>query len=73
MGRAVYTETSPLHRVGRRRAEGVELYDHQNDPKEYTNLAKEPSQAEAVAKLKAVLDREVKSHADLVATAPAAE
>ena len=45
----------PLHRVGRR-GQGVELYDHDTDPHEFTNLAEDPAHAatvkELVAKLK---------------------
>jgi uncharacterized sulfatase len=37
---------------------GAELYDHQNDPQEYTNLAKDPKHAETVKQLSAKL-REV--------------
>lgn len=34
---------------------GAELYDHENDPKEYRNLAKDPRQAEVVSELKRLL------------------
>ncbi len=34
----------------------AELYDHQNDPHEYTNLAKDPKHANAVDEMKKVLD-----------------
>jgi uncharacterized sulfatase len=33
----------------------VQLYDHQADPREYTNLAKDPAHAATVAELRAVL------------------
>jgi uncharacterized sulfatase len=36
-------------------ARGVELYDQENDPKEYKNLAGDPKFADAAAKLKALL------------------
>ena len=35
--------------------QGVELYDHDNDPGEYTNLAQDPQHARTVAKLKKLL------------------
>ena len=35
--------------------DGVELYDHQNDPVEMKNLASDPAQAATVAELKALL------------------
>ena len=38
-------------------AKGVELYDQENDPKEYKNLAGDPQYADTVAKLKALLGR----------------
>lgn len=34
---------------------GVELYDHDTDPHEYTNLAERPDHAETLAKLRALL------------------
>ena len=40
--------------------EGVELYDHGNDPKEYRNLAKDPKHADAVAEMQKLL-REVRA------------
>lgn len=35
--------------------QGVELYDQENDPKEYRNLAKDPSQEAIVAEMKQLL------------------
>ena len=40
-------------------AEGVELYDHWNDPKEYVNLARAPSQQGTVKEMKQLLRRRV--------------
>ena len=34
---------------------GLELYDHENDPNEYTNLAHDPEYAEVVAELSALI------------------
>ena len=36
--------------------EGVELYDHRNDPGEYHNLARDPTYAATVAQLKAAMN-----------------
>ena len=46
-------------------AEGVELYDHRNDPKEYVNLARAPSERGTVRRLKQLLRDRVQE-----ATAP---
>ena len=35
---------------------GAELYDHENDPHEWTNLAKDPRQAKTVAELNQLLN-----------------
>jgi arylsulfatase A-like enzyme len=35
--------------------QGVELYDHENDPHEFTNLAKDPKHAETAKQLSAKL------------------
>ncbi len=37
--------------------EGTELYDQQNDPEEFKNLAKDPAQAATIANLKALLSK----------------
>ena len=36
--------------------EGVELYDHRNDPGEYHNLARDPRYVATVAQLKAAMN-----------------
>ena len=48
-------------------AAGAELYDHQSDPREHTNLAKDPRYAEQISSLKGLLDR------TLPATLPATQ
>jgi len=35
---------------------GVELYDHRNDPREFTNLAKEPRHSQVVTQMKRLLE-----------------
>jgi len=43
--------------------QGVELYDHQNDPREFTNLANDPKYAETVVEMKRLLRAVVKAPA----------
>lgn len=38
---------------------GVELYDHENDPHEYTNRAHDPKLADTVAELKGLLAKTI--------------
>lgn len=38
--------------------QGVELYDHQTDPHEFTNLAEQPGHADTVRQLKALLTKQ---------------
>lgn len=40
---------------------GIELYDHQSDPKEMNNLAKEPSYQKQIKQLAAMLEQRVKA------------
>jgi uncharacterized sulfatase len=53
-GRAVRTERYRYIEWDDGKA-GAQLYDHQNDPKELTNLAKDPKHAETVAEMKKLL------------------
>lgn len=39
--------------------DGVELYDHETDPQEHSNLAKDPAHAVTVARLRAMLRQRV--------------
>ena len=55
-----YTEWGPKGELG------AELYDHQNDPHEFTNLAKDPTKAKEIQTLRQQL------HAAYPATQPAA-
>jgi arylsulfatase A-like enzyme len=41
--------------------QGAELYDHQQDPRELTNLAKDPAQAQLITQLSAQLKEAVKT------------
>ena len=58
-GRAVYTERYRYTEWGDDGSKGVELYDWQNDPKEFTNLASSTDHPATLKELKALLDREV--------------
>jgi uncharacterized sulfatase len=60
-GRSVYTEQFRYTEWGDNGAKGSELYDHRVDPKEYHNLARDPSQAETMKSLKSTLDQYVKN------------
>jgi uncharacterized sulfatase len=54
MGRSVRTERWRYTEWDEGR-KGVELYDHDNDPHEFTNLAKDPKHAKTVAELRQLL------------------
>jgi uncharacterized sulfatase len=58
-GRTVRTERWRYTEWGDAGADGVELYDEQNDPGELTNLAKDPAHAQRVEELKTRLRRNV--------------
>ena len=55
MGRSVRTERWRYNEWGVAGKEGVELYDHDADPKEHKNLAANPDFAKVVEELKALL------------------
>ncbi len=57
MGRSVRTEKYRYTEWDSGKA-GTELYDQDNDPKEYHNLAKDPKYAKVVAELSALLPKE---------------
>jgi uncharacterized sulfatase len=54
MGRSVRTERWRYTEWDEGR-KGVELYDHDKDPREFTNLASDPKYAKVVAEMKKVL------------------
>jgi ribonuclease D len=54
MGRSVRTERWRYNEWDDGK-KGVELYDHQTDPKEHKNLAKDPNYAKVVNELKTLL------------------
>jgi iduronate 2-sulfatase len=55
-GRAVYVEDFRYAEWGNDGSEGLELYDLKTDPKEFTNLAQDPSQVATRLRLKQLLD-----------------
>ena len=44
-------------------AKGAELYDHDHDPKEFTNLANDPKQAGVIQEMHALLETHIKASA----------
>ena len=56
MGRSVRTERWRYTEWGDGKR-GVELYDHEKDPREFTNLANDPKHAGTVAELKSLLQK----------------
>ncbi len=57
MGRSVRTERWRYSEWGKDGQQGAELYDHDNDPKELRNLAKDPEQAKVVEEMKSLLGK----------------
>ena len=56
MGYSVRTERWRYTQWGKDGKDGEELYDHANDPREITNLAKDPAQAEVLAGLRKLIE-----------------
>ncbi|HEV2293715.1 MAG TPA: sulfatase [Tepidisphaeraceae bacterium] len=56
MGYSVRTDRWRYTQWGRNGAEGQELYDHENDPKELTNLAADPALANVVVQLAKLIE-----------------
>jgi uncharacterized sulfatase len=61
-GKSVQTERYRYTEWGDNASKGVELYDHQSDPKEYTNLAHDPAHAGIIKQLKPLLDKQIHVH-----------
>ncbi len=63
-GRAVYTERHRYTEWGDDGKAGIELYDLQRDPKEFTNLASGTSHSTTMKQLKSLLDAEIQLRDD---------
>ncbi|MEA2710703.1 MAG: iduronate 2-sulfatase [Phycisphaerales bacterium] len=59
-GKSVYTERYRYAEYGDSGSAGVELYDHETDPKEFTNLATDQQHAATAKRFKSLLDQEIK-------------
>ena len=59
VGYTVRTDRWRYTEWGKDGAQGVELYDHWNDPKEYVNLALAPSERDTVQSMKELLKERV--------------
>ena len=58
-GYSIRTARFRLTRWGKDGADGLELYDHEVDPQELTNLAEHPDQSDRVMELSSLLDKAV--------------